>query len=121
MTTARELLEESAHELRTLRQLLAEDGDSWLPWQRSHFQVLVEEAIKKKNSAMALMNTERFYLAASDPEPQVTGHCPFCGRWYRDSRTACTDGCGGTLTEVKRVSLKARRVSYSTIPVIGGR
>ena len=52
-----------------------------------------------------------------DPVPQVTALCPYCGRWYRDARTICTEGCGGTLEEVKRISLKARRVSFSNINI----
>lgn len=119
---SKELLQEAAQEFASLKYALQEDGHLWPPgsWQQSHFLALVEDATRKKKLAMSMLEEERTpnWWETPDPEPQVTALCPYCGRWYRDDRTICTDGCGGTLTEVKRVSLKARKVSFSNIAVI---
>lgn len=117
MTSSREMLEKSRYAFAELKVLLS-GGQVRFPDETAYFERRLAGALELKRAALTQLDRERFYLSP-DPVPQVTAHCPFCGRWYRDDRTSCTDGCGGTLTEVKRVSLKARRVSFSNIPVIG--
>ena len=112
---SKDLLQEAAQEFANLRAILEEDGHKWPlgGWQRSQFMALIEGANRKKKLATSLLNAN--WWETPDPVPQVTAYCPYCGNWYRDDRTICTEGCGGTLEEVKRISLKPRRVTYPNI------